>query len=56
MPKFKNTQRKSRKVRAIELFHRDSPFRQKVVKSRKVYTRKIKHRKNEQSSTSYNTR
>lgn len=33
-----------KKVRYIELFHRNSPFKPKVVKSRKVYTRKKKHK------------
>ena len=28
------------KVRAIELFHKDSPFKPKVVKSKKAYNRK----------------
>lgn len=35
----------AKKVRAIELFHKDSPFRQKIVKSRKTYSRKVKHKK-----------
>lgn len=56
MLKSKNMPRVSKKVRAIELYHRDTPFRQKVVKSRKVYTRKIKHKKDDQSSTSDNSR
>lgn len=30
------------KKRAIELYHRDSPFRQKIVQSKKKYTRKMK--------------
>jgi len=33
-----------KKHRAIELYHRDSPFRMKVVKSKKVYSRKTKHK------------
>lgn len=32
------------KHRAIELYHRNSPFKPKVVKSRKVYSRKNKHK------------
>jgi hypothetical protein len=32
------------KRRAIELYHRDTPFKPKVVKSKKKYTRKIKHK------------
>jgi len=28
------------KVRAIELFHKDSPFKPKVIKSKKAYNRK----------------
>lgn len=33
-----------KKHRAIELYHKNSPFRMKVVKSKKVYTRKHKHK------------
>lgn len=33
-----------KKHRAVELYHRDSPFRQKIVKSKKVYSRKRKHK------------
>lgn len=35
--------KKPPKKRAIELYHRDSPFRQKIVQSKKKYTRKVKH-------------
>lgn len=33
------------KRRAIELYHADSPFRAKVVESKKVYKRREKHQK-----------
>lgn len=35
--------------RALELYHDDSPFKQKVEKSRKLYSRKQKHRNAEAS-------
>lgn len=36
--------KKPPKKRAIELYHKDSPFRQKIVQSKKNYNRKAKHR------------
>jgi len=36
--------KKMKKHRAIELYHKDSPFKPKVVKSKKKYTRKTKHK------------
>lgn len=38
----KKTPRKARN--AIMLFQRDTPFKPKVVKSKKAYTRKTKHK------------
>jgi len=35
------------KSRAIELYHKDSPFKPKMVKSKKTYTRKTKHKDKE---------
>ena len=37
--------KKPRKVRsAVMLFQRDTPFKPKIVKSKKAYTRKTKHK------------
>lgn len=37
------------KTRAIELYHRDSPFKPKVVRSKKKYSRKLKHKNKDMS-------
>lgn len=39
------------RVRATELYHRDTPFRQKIVKSKKTYNRKKDRTSTSKSST-----
>lgn len=36
---------KKRSAEAMVLFVKDSPYKPKVVKAKKAYTRKVKHRK-----------
>ena len=37
-----------KKVRAIELYHKDTPFKQKIVLSKKKYKRKDKHKESDE--------
>ena len=46
----KRVTRKTPKYRALELYTRDTPFRQKIVQSKKAYSRKVKF-KNDECST-----
>lgn len=40
---------KKRSAEAMLMFVKDSPYKPKVVKAKKAYTRKVKHRKGDNS-------